>query len=308
MTFQGMDVEDVRDFAHRLREAQRRLTQEHEKVQGHMDSVPEIWHGDDAEDFRSRWDSQVGAAWHDALEALLRTATSTDAHATEQETASDATDRRSGGGDIGDVRDITDDGPGSVPINREVREAWAAMTPEERKAVLQEMVNQEFARYDMDPVDITFFSEGPDEDGLITFGSWNDFWNGTLKLNEYVLDDPNLMLTTVHEVRHAAQYEFIDQTEGFWDFLPWVDDSHQEDYDRIEEDYGVTREEIESWRENFKDYKSTKKGDTFEEYENQPVEVDARTREDEFARDELTFEQLQQYQRDAGVPVSEEPG
>src|SRR5699024_6912037 len=151
---------------------------------------------------------------------------------------------------------------------------------------------------------ITFFTEPP-EDGMITYGSWTD-GSGTLKLNEYVLDNPDLMLTTVHEVRHAAQHEFVDQTESFWDFLPWVD--HDEDYDRIEEEHGISREEIESRRENFDDYKSTSNGDSFGEYQNQPVEVDAREREGEVAGCELPLGQVQEDQHHRGGGRQEEPG
>ena len=311
MSFQGMEVDEVRDLAQRMRESQQRLAAEQETLQGRMAAIPQIWRGGDAEAFRDRWDSQVAPVWRDALDLLQRTAQSAEEHAAEQDVASEpdsgAPDGGASGGDgtggMGDIGFTSDEGAGDVPMDQDIQDAWQQMSAEDRRAVLQEMVDQEFERYGMKPVDITFFTEPP-EDGMITYGSWTD-GSGTLKLNEYVLDNPDLMLTTVHEVRHAAQHEFVDQTESFWDFLPWVD--HDEDYDRIEEEHGISREEIESWRENFDDYKSTSNGDSFEEYQNQPVEVDAREREDEFAGDELTFEQLQEYQHDAGVDVSEEP-
>lgn len=309
MNFQGMDVDQVRDLAQRMTTAQQRLSEEHDVIQGRMAAIPEIWRGGDAEDFRNRWESQVSSAWQSALDSLLQQAESARTNADEQDAASDADGAGAGTGPGGtqSVRDINDDGAGDVPVDGEVTDAWSEMDPEHQQAVLQEMVEQEFARYGMDPVEIQWFYEEPDPDtNLVTFGSWNE-GDQALKMNEYLLHNPNLMLTTVHEVRHAAQHEFIEQTDpGFWDFLPW-NDSQAGDYEAIEAEHGVTREEIEAWRENFEgdNYKSTAKGDTFEEYESQPVEVDAREREDEFAGEELTMEQLQQYQADAGVPVNE---
>ncbi|MBE9403296.1 hypothetical protein IOE58_03515 [Brachybacterium sp. Marseille-Q2903] len=58
------------------------------------------------------------------------------------------------------------------------------------------------------------------------------------------------------------------------------------------------------WRENFDGDNYISPDEDFEAYQAQPVEVDAREREDGFAGD-LTFEELQRYQQDAGVPVSE---
>lgn len=307
MSFQGMDVDQVRDLAQRMTTAQQRLSEQHDVIRARMAAIPEIWRGGDAEDFRNRWESQVSPAWRSALELLLQKTESATTHADEQDAASDADGAGPGSGGTQRVREITDEEAGDVPVDPEVQDAWRAMEPEQQQAVLQEMVDEEFERYGMDPEEIQWFYEEPDPDtNLVTFGSWSED-DQVLKMNEHLLDQPGLMLTTVHEVRHAAQYEFIEQTEPeFWDFLPW-NDSQAGDYEAIEDEHGVTREEIEAWRENFDgdNYKSTDKGDTFEEYQSQPVEVDAREREDEFAGEELTMEQLKQYQADAGVPVSE---
>ncbi|GAP77649.1 MULTISPECIES: WXG100 family type VII secretion target [Brachybacterium] len=312
MAFQGMDPEQVRATAERMRSSGTLLAQQYDTLHGRILGSAEIWRGEDAERFRETWSSTVGPRWSRALERLQQLAETAEQDAEEQDVASAGEDD-AGGGDSGGTGSgsssvtMFDGDAGDVPVDFEVQDAWREMEPDEKKAVLQEMVDQEFERYGMDPVEITWFSGKPDPvTNLVTFGSWNED-DQVLRLNDFLLDQPDLMLTTVHEVRHAVQYEFIEQTEPeFWDFLPFVD-SQADDYAAIEEQYGVTREEIEAWRENFSgdNYKSTDKGDTHEEYQSQPVEVDAREREDEFAGEELTMEQLKKYQEDAGVEVDE---
>ena len=89
-------------------------------------------------------------------------------------------------------------------------------------------------------------------------------------------------------------------------------DDNSEEYAQVEQEYGVTREEIEQWWHEFKpwnyEFPPTGNPSTPEYQEqlhlDQEVEVDAREREDEFA-DEFSFEDLQQAPRDADVPVSQ---
>lgn len=310
MAFQGMDPEQVRATAERMRSSGQLLAEQHAALQGRILGSAEIWRGEDAERFRETWSSAVGPQWSRALERLQQLAETAEQDAEEQDAASEGEGGAGGGADDGtgdgsaSVR-MLDDDAGDVPLDPEVQDAWRVMTPEQKQAVLQEMVDQEFERYGMEPVDITFFYEEPDEDGMVTYGSWSDD-SGELRMNEYMLYSPDLALTTVHEVRHAAQHEFVEQTEGgMWDWLPWVD-GPEADYERIEEEHGITREEIEAWRENSEPGNYIDPDDDYEGYRAQPVEVDAREREDEYAGD-LTLEDLQQYQRDAGIPVSEGP-
>src|SRR5699024_1044351 len=177
MSFQGMEVDEVRDLAQRMRESQQRLAAEQETLQGRMAAIPQIWRGGDAEAFRDRWDSQVAPAWRDALDLLQRTARSAEEHAAEQDVASAPAPRARAGGDgaggMGDIGFTSDEGAGDVPMDQDIQDAWQQMSAEDRRAVLQEMVDQEFERYGMEPVDITFFTEPP-EDGMITYGSWTD--------------------------------------------------------------------------------------------------------------------------------------
>ena len=117
--------------------------------------------------------------------------------------------------------------------------------------------------------------------------------------------------------RHAAQDNWVEETDGppAWQF--WREDHSAAEYERIEEEYGVTKEEIEAWRENDKDYtefpedqpgedapQSEKDAwnEEYEAYREQPLEEDAFEEGDEFV-DGITPEELRQYQLDAGVPV-----
>lgn len=303
MAFLGMDVDDVRTYAERLRDAQGRIADRRAELEGSMARLQESWRGPDAEAFRQTWDQSIIPKWSDALEGLQRMADTAVADAEEQDVVSGIDGSRSPGDGLSSTQTISDIGDNGQ-IDENVRSDWSDMEENDQKLVLQEMVDQEFQRYGMEPVEIEYFYEEPDpKTGLVTFGSWNEETQ-TLRLNEYLLDHPELMLTTVHEVRHAAQNEFIEQTEpGFWDFLPFVD-SKKEDYERIEQENGITREEIEAWRENFEPGNYISPDEDFQGYQNQPVEVDAREQEDRFA-DGLTEEELERYKRNAGVTDEE---
>src|SRR5699024_10574723 len=89
MSLQGMEVDEDRGIAQRMRESQRRLAAEQETLQGRMAAMPQIWRGGDAEAFRDRWDSQVAPVWRDALDLLQRMAQSAEEHAAEQDVASE---------------------------------------------------------------------------------------------------------------------------------------------------------------------------------------------------------------------------
>ena len=65
-------------------------------------------------------------------------------------------------------------------------------------------------------------------------------------------DSYDLLETVSHELRHAYQNEAVDYPTK----------------------YMVSKETIDTWKKNFKNYISSDKG--YEKYRNQPVEVDAR--------------------------------
>lgn len=188
------------------------------------------------------------------------------------------------------------------------------MSQAERERVAQAIVDAEFERYGMEPVEIDFES-------MDHMGYWREGFfivGDKLAINQDRLQDPGILHTLVHEVRHAAQHEFIEQTDrSLWDHILRNDKSAE--YERIEREHGITREDIEAWDENFgnrtpapvmpenptpEEYEQYQR--EYDEYFEQPTEADAQGTGRDLVND-LTFEDLQDYQRDAGVPISERP-
>lgn len=151
-----------------------------------------------------------------------------------------------------------------------VAEQWATMTDDERRAAIEEMIEEQAKEAGIPVPTITWEPE--------TWGPWGQCRDegGEIALNEGILDDPQMINVVAHEMRHARQYEAIDDNNDFQ--FPWEDDPFD-----MHEDDGITEDQAEDWDENFDDYKSTGSGDTYEEYFEQPVEVDAR----EIGKEEL---------------------
>ncbi|SDK70482.1 Zn-dependent peptidase ImmA, M78 family [Nocardioides sp. YR527] len=144
----------------------------------------------------------------------------------------------------------------------ETAERWAQLTDAERKAIIDQKIEELAEEYGVDVEDIVWDAQGS------TNGYWSED-DHTVHLNPGNVDNPDILHTVAHEMRHARQYEAIDDNNDFqfW----WEDDP----FDMHEED-GITEKQAEEWEDNFDDYKSTDNGDTYEEYYNQPVEADAR--------------------------------
>jgi hypothetical protein len=166
---------------------------------------------------------------------------------------------------------INEQGDEYGTIDPAIAEKWETLSTAERKAVLEEMVKKiaEESGVDMPTIDWDALENDTWSDGSITYGYWSDK-EPTMALNPNVLDDPGQLINTVaHEVRHGRQHEAI-RDENDWQFW-WEDDP----FDEHKAD-GITEQQTEEWEKNFDDYKSTDNGATFDEYYNQPVEVDAR--------------------------------
>ncbi len=176
-------------------------------------------------------------------------------------------------------------GDGDGTVSQEVADAWTAMDPPEQKRVLQEIVAQELERQGVDDVPVYF--DDLSEDGAA--GIWYEFdirhplRGEHIQIDSTSLEDPDSLNTAVHEARHAAQDNWIEETDEppAWQF--WREDHSAAEYERI-------KEEIEAWNEEY------------EAYREQPLEEDAFEEGDEFA-EVITPEELRQYQLDAGVPV-----
>lgn len=157
----------------------------------------------------------------------------------------------------------------------EVAERWAQLTDAERKAIIDQKIEELAKEYGVDVEDIIW------DDTISGNGSWSED-EKAVRLNPDRLSDPDLLHTVAHEMRHARQYEAIEDNNDFqfW----WEDDP----FDAHEED-GITEEQAEEWEENFDDYKSPDKD--FDAYYNQPVEADARKSGREYL-DNLTAAEL----------------
>ena len=135
------------------------------------------------------------------------------------------------------------------------KKTWENATIEERKEILKSFMNRVAAIYGVSIVSsINFLNNVPDR----TRGYYTHD-NRTVSINEEYLsrrDSYQIMNTVIHELRHAYQHSAVDDPSS----------------------YNVSPETIRIWEHNLKpeNYKSTSKGDTYEEYVSQPVEWDAK--------------------------------
>jgi hypothetical protein len=161
-----------------------------------------------------------------------------------------------------------------------VAERWAELSDAERRAVIELMIRElaEESGLDMPEIDWRDESWGSN-------GSWGEGPPPTVSLNEGLLDDPRLLHTVAHEVRHGRQHEAVRDVEDrvHW---PWDDpfEGHRDD--------GISEEQAETWGDNFDDYQSTEDPDvSYDDYRSQPVEQDARDEGRAFL-DGLTAEEI----------------
>ena len=134
-------------------------------------------------------------------------------------------------------------------IDGEVWVAWEAMSDKERLKVAAALVNAELAKYGLPPVSVLT----GDMDPLL--GEWREHHQGLdfIMIDEDHLESPQALNTLLHEARHAVQNGLIERTDiTLWDRI--TGDDNAADYAEIEREHGITREEIEAWRENDKNY------------------------------------------------------
>ena len=137
-------------------------------------------------------------------------------------------------------------------------DTWNEATVEERKKLLEQYMKEVTDVYGIRvKEEIHFFYQEP-EDNMITEGYYSHGEN-EVSVNEYIIgeyrskESYNRLFDTIrHELRHGFQYSAVEQPE----------------------DFIVSPDTVQSWKENFADYK--KPEDNFEDYQEQPVEKDAR--------------------------------
>lgn len=320
MTFLGMDVEQADEHAAATRTAQQRIQSILEQLSVRIALSSQHWIGPDAEDFRARWVESGEAPGRDLVTALERSVDDLVRHVQEQEQASapggsTSSSAGDGGATTGPVTARGERHGGGGEVSPEVDSAWKKMSDKDQQKVLQEVVDQELRRYGHDGLTVHF------DRNTGYSGYWTEFDRRRPFRGEHIVIDrahaleASSLNTAAHEARHAAQDRWIEETNpsGFWF---WRDEKEAE-YAEIEENHGITRADVDAFRENDKDYIEAPKAppqeapdeewrqyqEDYDAYRYQPLEGDAWDEGDRFA-EELTVEQLQQYQRDAGVPVT----
>jgi uncharacterized protein YukE len=306
VNFYGMTVDDVTAQAELTASAEQRLEELVSELEGTIGRSESFWRGPDADSFRSRW-ALTSSEIRSTGQELAARSTELEQHRDEQETASAGdgsgagSDGAPGGGTGSEGPSAAEDpvektnGPGEDPyygeVDPEVADRWEAMEDEEREKVAQAILDAEFERYGIEPAPEIIFDP---MHGLN--GKWSAVGEDghKIEIDGTKLKDPEMMGTIAHEARHAAQWEAVKATEGdstFWDWLPGT----QSDYERLEKDYGMTPDEVDSWWDHW-----TSPEEEQAEYYDQSVEVDARNAGAQF-NDGITPEDLDRYQEAAGV-------
>ncbi|GAA4380104.1 hypothetical protein [Nocardioides caricicola] len=161
----------------------------------------------------------------------------------------------------GHVQDVDEYGT----ADPDVAARWAQLSDTERRAVIEQMIEELSEDSGLEMPEIVW-----EDESWGSNGSWSDGEPGTLRLNEGLLDDPRLLHTVAHEVRHGRQHEAV-RDENDWQF-PWESDPFDE-----HRDDGITADQANSWEDNFENYQDPDDpGVSYEDYFTQPVEDDAR--------------------------------
>lgn len=141
---------------------------------------------------------------------------------------------------------------------------WKAANTEERKAILNEYIQEVAGVMGLSMGSIKFFY-AESQNGYYTLGQYSHS-KRTVSINEWVIetrrDSYSLMKTVVHEMRHAYQHSACDNPDQFI----------------------VSEETIQKWQNSFDNYKSQSgfmstgmnESEAFRAYRNQAVEADAR--------------------------------
>lgn len=191
-------------------------------------------------------------------------------------------------------------------LNSEIEEEWKNLTPEERKRVLQAMLDEEFSKDGMKAPKISF------ESNEELAGEWrqNDLFGNELMINQDLVNDPNkarwAINAVAHEARHAEQHQIVDKViPRGGEYL--AGDREREAKRKYREDllkqHNVTHEEAEAWSDDFNRASWNKflgRKDDHNTYYNSPTERDARKAGRGFVMS-MTLEDFHKYKREAGV-------
>lgn len=279
-TSHGSDTVRLREVGRQLTASSDRLADVATTGRGMAQLLVEHWSGADLDAFATQAWPEAEQRVHAGSQMMRAMGEAAIHHAEEQETASEgggghgAESRGRGDGGAGDNYDAEQtrdpDEYGDLPP--EVREKWDSYDEREKRLIIREIIRERTEHYGLDTPSVII------DDSIDGNGVWRERqWpmHDTVVINEKVLEDPMILHTVFHEMRHAAQHEAVRDANPLW---PWQDPEY---------DHGLTPEEVQEWKENNDDYKPAPTQEEwdedpeaaqrkYDEYFDQPVEVDAR--------------------------------
>lgn len=245
-----------------------------------VEILVDSWSGPDLEHFATSGWPQAEQSIHRAGDSLRTMGEQLRTQADQQDDASQGSDgggsgTGGGGAGPGGSPRSPSEGPSEDGQSRDAEdygelpdgmtEKWESYSPEEKQAIFRQIVREQAELYGIDPPPEI---EWVDDDEYTSNGT--AIGEDKIKINLQNMDDPMMLHTIYHEVRHNGQIHMMNDQPG--NFERWVNDRLGRD------DYpdGVTQEQVDEWKENFADGNYIDPGDDFEGYFDQPVEVDAR--------------------------------
>jgi hypothetical protein len=155
---------------------------------------------------------------------------------------------------------------GSAQVSQEIKDKWATLSLDEKKAALQNAANAIAKQNGLDSLPVSV-EQIPDPAGANARGKWD---GSTIHLDVDDINDPAAAFTTLaHEARHGVQEKLIAK----------ADQGALAQYPR-----GIDAQDIQKWKTNLKSYKAPPPRYTpsnpenvaaWDAYQQQPVEYDA---------------------------------
>jgi hypothetical protein len=269
----GSDTARLREVGGQLIASSRSLEELATQGRGLLATLLDNWSGQDLEAF-------AHGAWPPADRCLTQAAAlvaamgkTAVAQADEQDGVSEGA-VRSGGGSGGTSPGLFEEGQSRAAadygeLQDGMTDKWESYTTEEREAIFREIVRREAEKYGIEPTPSIIWVDDPN---FTSNGVSIDNGDGTysIKINAGNMDDPMMLHTIYHEMRHAGQSEMrhnqpsaieraIDAATG--------QDSYPD---------GVTHEQVQEWEENSLPGNYVDPKEDFDGYFDQPVERDAR--------------------------------
>lgn len=271
----GADAQRLRSIGQELSGSAQSMDDVSTSGRSMVEILVASWSGPDLEHFASSGWPQAEQSIHHAGESLRTMSEQLQKEADQQDDTSQGSGGGAGAGGSGGSSGSPGEGPAEEGQSRDaddygelpdgMTEKWESYSFEEKQAIFRQIVREQAELYGIDPPPEIEWVDDPEYTS-----------NGTaigedkIKINVNNMDDPMMLHTIYHEVRHNGQIHMINDQPG--DLERWINDVVGRD------DYpdGVTQEQVDEWEENFADGNYIDPGEDYDGYFDQPVEVDAR--------------------------------